>query len=157
LVKNPAPGRPHGRSGVLALAALVAALATLPACEPVEQTESIALDSASIDIDGTVHDVRLSGAGATDSIAPATIRAAPGDAVRFTVADGRPHALAFIADSLDAPVRAFLESTGQLRGPPLVNQDASWVILLQGAPPGRYPFYCRSLDAFGIVTVVVEE
>ena len=155
---NPTPGRPYGRSGVLALATL--ALSILPGlagCEPVDRTETIALDSTSIDIAGTVHRVRVSGAGAVDSIAPASVSAAPGDALVFTVADGRPHALAFVADSLDASARAFLERTGQLRGPPLVNRDASWVILLEEAPPGRYPFFCLSHDAFGVLTVTAEE
>ena len=158
MTRNPTPERPYGRSGVLALA--VTTLATFPAltgCEPIDQTESIALDSTSVEITGTVHDVRLGGVGAVDSITPATVRAVPGDAVRFTVADGRPHALTFAVDSLDASARAFLDGTGQLRGPPLVNQDASWVILLEGAPPGRYPFYCRSHDASGVLTVVAGE
>lgn len=114
--------------------------------------ETIELDGTQISIDGTAHQVRITGAGGTDSIAPSTIEASPGDAVRF-VADRRPHALTFAVDALEAPVREYLDRTGQLRGPPLVNEGASWVVLLEDAPPGRYPFYCRSHDASGELIV----
>jgi plastocyanin len=73
--------------------------------------------------------------------------------VRFTVLDHRTHAIAFVADSLGAQARTFLERTGQLRGPPLVSEGASWVVVLDGAPPGRYPFLCRSHDVRGVLTI----
>ena len=100
-----------------------------------------------------MHHIRVAGSGAVDSIAPDRLVAEPGDFVRFTAGDRRPHALAFTADSLAPPIRRFLERTQQLRGPPLVNRDAAWVVGLTEAPPGRYPFHCRSHDAHGAIDV----
>jgi plastocyanin len=148
------PACPFGRAGVLASVSMAVAVSgATSGCDRPPQRETLALDSLTLEIEGSIHDVRLAGAGATDSIVPVVVEAEPGDAVRFIAADRRPHAPAFVADSLSAPVGAFLEETGQLRGPPLVNQGASWVILLQGAPPGRYPFHCRAHDAFGVLIV----
>lgn len=152
-----APGRPFGRPGVLLLAAPLLAL-LLPGCDALGGgEETIALDSAEISVPGTVHDVRLAGAGATDSITPATVVAHPGDAVRFLVEDRRPHAVTFTVDALSPAVREFLDRTGQLRGPPLVSEGSVWVVLLEGAPPGRYPFHCRSHDAHGELTVTADD
>ncbi len=148
-----APGRRWRRSGAL-LFALIPALAAA-GCDALDMDggDTIALDSTEISIDGTVHEIRIAGAGATDSIAPARIEAGAGDALVFIVEDRRPHALTFTAESLSAPVREYLERTGQLRGPPLVNEGSRWVVLLEDAPPGRYPFHCRSHDTRGEVVV----
>lgn len=129
----------------------------LTACEAVGGGESIALDSSELAVAGSVHEIRLSGAEAMDSLVPGRIEAEPGDALRFVVDDRRPHAVSFLIDSLSARQRAFLEETGQLRGPPLVNQGSSWVVVLEGAPAGRYPFSCRSHDAHGVLTVIVSD
>lgn len=150
-----APGRLSKRSGALVFGLFVALTAS--ACDAVSGGSTITLDSAEVSIDGSVHDIAIAGAGAVDSIAPTTVEAQPGDAIRFVVEDGRPHAIMFTAERLEAPVRQYLESTQQLRGPPLVNEGSSWVVLLEDAVPGRYPFHCRSHDAAGEITVVSEE
>jgi plastocyanin len=150
-IRDAAPGRPSGRPGVLVWG-LVAAL-SLGGCDAVGGGDTIALDSASVSIDGSVHELRISGAAATDTLDPATLEVEVGDAVRFVVEDRRPHALTFTEDRLETPVREYLDRTGQLRGPPLVNQGASWVVILEDAPPGSYPFHCRSHDASGEITV----
>ena len=139
-----------GRLGVLCFWALLA-------CDGPGSGETLELDSARVDVPGAVHHVRIAGTGATDSIAPSRVDAVPGDIVRFVVADRRAHALAFVADSLDPSARAFMESAAQLRGPPLVNEGAAWIVSLEDAPPGRYPFLCRSHDAGGLVVVTQEE
>lgn len=133
--------------------------AAVPGCDRVGGGggETVVLDSTEVRLDGAVHDVALGGAGARDTVSPAVVRVRPGDAVRFVARDRRPHAPAFIADSLTAQVRAYLDRTGQLRGPPLVNEGAVWMVVLDEAPPGRYPFYCRSHDATGVVIVGREE
>lgn len=149
----PTPGRPPWRSGVL----LVLLGIATAACDAVDRGETLVLDSTEVALDGAVHDIAIAGVGATDSIHPGTVRVRPGDAVRFSVADRRPHALTFIADSLTGPARTYLERTQQLRGPPLVNEGAAWIVVLDGAPPGRYPFYCRSHGATGAVVVVADD
>jgi plastocyanin len=142
------------RSGVfLVLLALAA-----PGCNNADGGgETLVLDSGEVQVDGVVHEVAVGGAGARDSLAPATLGIHPGDAVRFVNRDRRPHALAFIADSLAAPIREYLERTRQLRGPPLVSEGAAWIVVLEEAPPGRYPFHCRSHDAAGVLIVSPEE
>lgn len=156
MVREAAPGRPSWRSGAIRFGLLVA-LAALGGCEAVGGGESIALDSIEVSIPGSAHEVRIAGAGASDSIAPARTEAEPGDAIRFVVEDRRPHALTFTVDELAPEVRQYLDRTGQLRGPPLVNEGSTWVVLLEDAPPGRYPFYCRSHDASGEIVVVPAE
>jgi plastocyanin len=85
---------------------------------------------------------------------PASVEAKQSDMVRFTAADRAGHAIAFDGATLSADVRAFLERTGQLRGPPLITTDAAWVISLDGAPAGQYPFRCVTHDLTGTLTVV---
>lgn len=147
-----APGRPSGRSGAVRWALLLI-VPLLVGCDVPGGGETIAMDSADLSISGTAHEVRISGRGDTDSIAPSMIEAEPGDAVRFVVTDRRPHAMTFTVDGLSAEVRQYLEETGQLRGPPLVNEGSSWVVVLEDAPPGRYPFHCRSHEEGGEIIV----
>jgi plastocyanin len=137
---------------VWALAAMALALA---GCEAAGDGATIQLDTAEVQLErGTVlHEIVIRGGGSLDSIAPLHVQAEPGDAVRFTSEDHRTHAMAFHADRLTGPVRDYLERTDQLRGPPLVNRGAAWVVVLEGAPPGRYPFFCRTHDAHGLLIV----
>jgi plastocyanin len=131
------------------------AMAALTGCDAVGGGATIQLDTAEVQLESgtSLHDVVVTGAGAVDSIAPAQLRARPGDAVRFTIDDHRTHAFAFQADALSGPVRDYLERTDQLRGPPLVNRGSAWVVVLEDAPPGRYPFLCRTHDAYGLLVV----
>jgi plastocyanin len=84
---------------------------------------------------------------------PATIQARQGDMVRFTARDRGSHAIVFDGAALDSVARDYLERTGQLRGPPLITTDAAWIITLDGAPPGEYPFRCTTHDASGRLQV----
>lgn len=138
------------RSGVL-----LSVLLALTGCDAISGGATVQLDSAEVSLPSgaELHDVAIGGAGATDSIAPASISASPGDAVRFTVQDHRTHAVVFSADSLAAPAREFLERTAQLRGPPLVNEGTAWVVSLAEAPAGRYLFVCLSHGARGVIAV----
>ncbi len=143
------PGRAAMRSGVLFFGLL------LIGCEAVETSPTVRLDTAEVQLErGTaLHDVTVGGAGAVDSIAPVRIAAATGDAIRFTIEDHRTHAIAFDVDRIEPTIRQYLEDTNQLRGPPLVNRGGAWVVVLEGAPPGRYPFLCRSHGAHGLIVV----
>ncbi|HSH45376.1 MAG TPA: plastocyanin/azurin family copper-binding protein, partial [Longimicrobiales bacterium] len=128
-------------------------------CDLFGEDATIELDEGEVRLEGgaRVHDVAVRGAGGRDALEPGEVSAASGDAVRFVVEDRRPHALAFDADSLSAEARTFLEEGGQLRGPPLVDEGAAWVVSLEGAPAGRYPFVCRSHGARGVLMVREED
>ena len=84
---------------------------------------------------------------------PEAAQASPGDVVRFASLDNGAHAIAFDAVSLAPDARAYLEQSGQLRSPPLLARDAAWVVNLEGAPPGRYPFTCATHGERGTLTV----
>jgi plastocyanin len=148
----PTPGRARARSGVLAC---VLAALSLGGCEAVGGGATIELDTASVQLErgSRVHEISVRGVADTDTISPAAVRADPGDAVRFTIGDHRTHAMAFDPGRLAPPIREYLERTNQLRGPPLVNRGAAWVVVLEDAPPGRYPFFCRIHDAHGTLQV----
>ena len=99
------------------------------------------------------HDVMLEGVGADDEVSPETVQAGPRDAVAFTAADGVTHSIAFLGDHLDSAQIAFLETRGQMRGPPLLAEGASWIVTLDDAPPGDYPFACTLHGGQGVIRV----
>jgi plastocyanin len=82
---------------------------------------------------------------------PAHVEARQGDVVRFTAGDRAGHAIVFV--DLGAEARNFMGQTGQMRSPPLITDGASWVITLDGAPAGEYPFHCTTHDVRGRLTV----
>jgi plastocyanin len=84
---------------------------------------------------------------------PAHVEARQGDVVRFTAADRAGHAIVFVGAGMTADASAFLERTGQMRSPPLITEGSSWVITLEDAPAGEYPFHCTTHDVRGRLTV----
>ncbi|MGD2120858.1 MAG: hypothetical protein PVJ76_03900 [Gemmatimonadota bacterium] len=86
---------------------------------------------------------------------PTVIQAAPGDGVEFLSVDHRVHTVEFVLDSLAPDVQAFLEATGQMASPPLVDRGSRFVLRLQNAPEGRYSFICEGHGgvAHGVVEV----
>lgn len=98
-------------------------------------------------------EIEVARAAAGREFEPARADASPGDVIRFTARDGHNHAVVFDGVALEPATRAFLERTGQLRGPPLVKDGASWVVSLDGAPPGDYPYVCLTHGERGMLTV----
>jgi plastocyanin len=84
---------------------------------------------------------------------PTTATAYVGDVLRFTARDMGSHAVVFMEQGLAPEARAFLESSGQLRGPPLLDAGTAWIVSLEGAPAGAYPFRCVTHSADGRLTV----
>ena len=84
---------------------------------------------------------------------PARVEAKTGDVVRFTAGDAGGHAIVFDGAALTAEAREYLERTGQLRSPPLIASGSAWVITLDGAPAGEYPFRCSTHNGSGRLTV----
>jgi plastocyanin len=146
------PGLAPRRPGVVVWGI---AAASLVGCEAVGGGATIQLDTAEVQLGrgASVHEVVLGGAADQDSITPARLTARPGDAIRFVTADHRMHAVAFDAERLDPVIRDYLHQANQLRGPPLVNEGGAWVVVLDGAPPGAYPFVCRPHGTRGLLVV----
>ena len=112
------------------------------------------LDSARVDLPDSIRQlvVRLDRSTAAD-FEPASAGLRTGDIVRFEAVDAGGHAIAFDGERLMPEARAWLEATGQLRSPPLVNAGNAWVITLADSPPGEYPFVCATHGARGTLTV----
>jgi plastocyanin len=143
------------RAGVFTLAAVLA----LSACDRVASSGDdgprvleLAHDTIHLERGVRLIDVQVRRESAGE-FHPSRAEAHVGDVVRFTAGDMAGHAISFVGASLDPAVLGFLESTGQLRSPPLITTDASWVITLEGAPAGEYPFHCSVHNAGGHLTV----
>lgn len=151
------PGCPTtGRPGVLVLAVALAALLACGKSDLPGESAELEIGDETVRLEPGVQvvDVLLRFRTATAvPVEPDTVRIRPGDIVRFVTGDSRPHAVVFDAARLPPEARAFLERTGQLRGPPLIQEGAAWVLSFEGAPPGTYPFVDLSQDVGGIVVV----
>jgi plastocyanin len=101
-----------------------------------------------------VHRVTIRG-GDREVLDPVEVRIPAGAWVEFVTADWRMHQIRFVADSLDAAHRAFLEGTDQMDSPPLVDRDARFVVSFAEAPEGRYPFVAEGNEAPTLGVVVV--
>jgi plastocyanin len=143
-----APALPCVRAGAVLVVACAGCERVLPSPENTARVLELAHDTIHLaaGIALTQIDVARSEAG---DFEPAVVHARPGDVVRFTARDRGSHAIMFVAAALDSVARDWLERTGQLRGPPLITTGSSWVITLDGAPPGEYPFRCTTHDAAG--------
>ncbi len=102
-----------------------------------------------------LYRITLGGRGAREHVVPTLITVLPGDGVEFFTADHRVHTVSFLPDSLTPEAHAFLESSGKLRSPPLVSRGTRFILRLQDAPPGRYPFVSEGHGgtAHGVVVV----
>jgi len=100
-----------------------------------------------------VYDIAIRHDLAMGEFAPREMTARPGDVLRFTSLDAGSHALGFGGERLEEDARAFLEESGQLRSLPLLHAGAVWIVSLEGAPAGDYPFVCVTHGDSGIVVV----
>lgn len=86
-----------------------------------------------------VRTVTLTG-GEAELAQPALDSVEVGTWLQFVTADWFVHEVLFELDSLTPDARAFLERTDQTASPPLLHQDARFVVSFAQAPPGRYPY-----------------
>ena len=119
--------------------------------EKKDRTLELAGDTIDVPDGVDLYDIKIATDAQSRDFEPDNLSASPGDYVRFTTADSRTHAIVFEVAAGDT--RTFLESTGQLRSPPLVNKGASWVIALDKAPVGTYVFKCLMHNHSGQLTV----
>ncbi|MDH3270152.1 MAG: hypothetical protein OEN56_02395 [Gemmatimonadota bacterium] len=107
-------------------------------------------------VEDRVHTVRVE-AGTEERPIPRTVTVRPGDWVQFVSADHFVHEVGFYLDSLGGAARAFLVRTGQDASPPLVEEDARFVVSFAGAPVGRYPYGLSGNRGPGWGEIVVED
>ena len=88
----------------------------------------------------TIHRITLGGRGATDHVVPLRTEAAPGDVLHVLSADRRIQTFTFVRSALPPGGAEFLERTRQDASPPLMEAGSSWVLSLDDAPEGEYPF-----------------
>jgi plastocyanin len=156
---NEAPLRTRVRSGAVALLACTLAAG----CDRVgpgsdEGPRVLELTHDTIRLEQGVRLVDIAVRRQADGeFDPAVVEARQGDLVRFTAGDGAGHAIVFVGPQLSNEARIFLEHSGQLRSPPLIVSGASWVITLDGAPAGEYPFHCTTHDVAGRLGVVARQ
>jgi plastocyanin len=138
-------------AGVFVLALWLAACENAPLIEQKDRTLELAGDTIELPAGVDLHDVTVRTGEQYRDFEPHQVQAKAGDYLRFTSQDRRTHAIVF--EVTTPALRTFLESTGQLRGPPLVSSGTSWVIALKNAPPGVYHFRCLVHNDIGQLTV----
>lgn len=94
--------------------------------------------------------------GGREQVEPDTLVAGVGRYLSFRSADHWPRTVRFQLDSVAPEGRAFLEGAGAVESPPLVEAGSRWVVELDGAPAGVYPFEVAGSRLPGRGVVVVE-
>jgi plastocyanin len=155
-----APGLRQG-AGPGALLWALALLVPLGGCETppaLRPPPELELEGRSVTLaPGTeILEVRLH-ATATRQIDPDSVSGRPGDVVRFVAADALTHVVAFDEASLGPEQRAFLATKQQQRSPPLLSAGSTWVVSLEDAPAGSYPFVCLTHGGKGTLFVVAPD
>lgn len=152
--RNRVPVRLRARAGALLFPLL------LTGCDRAGETDEgprvleLLNDTVELAQGVRVHDVAVSRTASGD-FDPQAPSAQTGDVVRFISQDAGNHAIAFEGSALSDTARAFLDTTGQLRSPPLITAGSTWIISLDGAPPGVYTFRCATHGSQGQLTVAV--
>lgn len=105
-----------------------------------------------------LHRVVLGGRGSEEHVLPGRIQANRGDAVEFVTVDHRIHTVVFPRDSLTAESFRFLAESGTEASPPLPARGSRFLLRLEGAPPGRYPFLSQAHGgvAHGVIEVAMD-
>jgi plastocyanin len=155
-----APGLSYkGRPGAVFILLALSALACHKGEEPPSRAVlELAEDTIHLERGVALADILVRSASATTpAFQPDTIRARPGDVVRFITADRHPHAIAFETTLLTPTLEEFLRRTSPLRSPPLIVEGASWVISFANAPAGEYPFVDLSQERGGAIIILPPE
>jgi plastocyanin len=154
LHRRPAPAALRGFAGASFFASFILLAACRDAGRPDPRVLVLGSDTIVLPDSIALVEIRI---GRRDdggmSVEPASVDARTGDVVRIESLDNGAHAIAFDASRLTPEAVAFLETTGQLRGPPLLDEGAAWVINLEHAPPGSYRFVCATHGESGTITV----
>jgi len=90
-----------------------------------------------------IHRITLGGRGSEDRVIPLRTEAVAGDVLVILSVDRRVQTFTFDEGALPPGGADFLRRTGQMASPPLTDAGSRWVLSLEGAPVGEYPFEVR--------------
>ncbi len=145
-----------------AAANAAAASATTPATMTPAPAAPVAAGSVTAaPATGATHEVKMIGDATGYKFDPANITIKQGDAIKFVMASGGPHNVAFL-NVTDAAASAQLDANmagakmGPLSSPMLMQPNESYVVSFGKVPAGKYDFTCTphaAMNMKGQVTV----
>jgi hypothetical protein len=146
----------RARTGVCL--SLLSTLLVAAACRdvaPVDRPALLELAADTIELPRNValHEIRLRQRHGGTPIEPPRVDARVGDVLRFVATDALGYSIRFQHARLAPDALAFLDATNQLASPPLLSEGAAWVVSLDGAPAGEYPFLSANQGIEGVVVV----
>jgi plastocyanin len=102
---------------------------------------------AAAPITGTIHTVKMIADASGYKFDPATITVKQGDGIKYVVASGGPHNIAFDPATVPADAKAQLAANmptpmSELSSPMLMNPNDSYTISFGKIPPGTYEAHC---------------
>lgn len=128
-------------------AATAAPAATTPAATGATSTVAMA------PITGKTVEIKMIGDGTTYKFDPANVTIKQGDGVKFTMASGGPHNVAFI----DVPAAAQAQLSAnmpnqmkELTSPMMMTPNEPYTVSFAKVPAGTYTFHCEPHAAMGM-------
>ena len=113
-------------------------------------------------ITGTTHEVKMIGDAKGYRFEPANITVKQGDGIKFVVASGGPHNVAFDPAAIPTDVKAQLDANmgtdkmGELSSNMKMNAGDAVTISFANIKAGQYPYHCvphLALNMKGVITV----
>ena len=133
-------------------------LAVIPAAPATPVVSAPPAGSAAA-ITGAIIEVRMVGDGKGYRFEPATVKAVPGDGIKFVVISGGPHEVAFDLAAVPPESRDQLRwnmpNSTEGRSPLLSHEQETWTVSLGSLAKGRYPFVSTPRVAQGMKGEIV--
>ena len=109
--------------------------------------------TAAAPITGKTYEIKMIGDGTTYKFDPAQIEIKQGDGVKFIMASGGPHNVAFI----DTPAAAQAQLSAnmpqqmkELTSPMMMTPNETYIVSFANVPAGTYNFHCEPHAAMGM-------
>jgi plastocyanin len=113
-------------------------------------------------ITGTTHEVKMVGDAKGYRFEPANVTVKQGDGIKFVVASGGPHNVAFDPATIPPDVKGQLDANmgtdkmGELSSNMKMNAGDAVTVSFANIKPGKYPYHCvphLALNMKGVITV----
>lgn len=132
--------------------AATAAPATTPAATTPAATGA-ASSVAMAPITGKTVEIKMIGDGTTYKFEPANVTIKQGDGVKFVMASGGPHNVAFIDVPAAAQAQLSANMPNQMKdltSPMMMTPNEPYTVSFAKVPPGTYNFHCEPHAAMGM-------